>query len=71
MYTITCDIKYIDGNLSGLLIPDGYKVTAPDYHSLSRTVAWITNTRDRHDPVIACVTGNKYKFIGPVKAKES
>lgn len=69
-FIVRADIRYLDGRLSGLLIPAGYRVTVPDRAHASRTARWLAKVRDTGDFVRAVGSGAKYAVVGPVNVDE-
>lgn len=61
-YTVSADVRYLDGTLAGLTIPDGYAVSYPTRDAADRAAAWVNATRRAGDFVRAAVTGNRYVF---------
>ena len=62
MYTVVADIKYLDGSLTGLVIPAGHSTRHANKTSAMRVVRWIAKTYDSNDFVRATGTGNRYQF---------
>lgn len=67
MFRISADIKYLDGNLSGLVIPSGYTVTMPDNQSAMRVALWIYKVRKENDFVRAVGTASRYQFTSSAR----
>lgn len=60
MYTVTADVCYKDGFLAGLVIPDGYKTTHPDFASAQRAVSFLRRVERENDFIRAYGTGHRY-----------
>ena len=62
-YQISSAIRYLDGPLAGLEIPDGYSLRVGSIRRAVYIANWINKTRASKDFVRAAVTGNRYQFI--------
>lgn len=65
MFTVTADIRYVDGTLADLTISGGYRTNYPDMESAMRAASWITSAFALNDQIKATGTGNRYVFASP------
>jgi len=68
---VTADIRYLDGVLAGLEIPDGYSVAYMSVYDATKTAKWIESVRAKEDFVRATGTGNRYVFTSRPTITES
>ena len=61
-YRVSADIKYLDGILADMVIPDGHTLTMPDISLATRRAAWLNGVHDSDDFIRAAVTGSRYKI---------
>ena len=66
-YRVTADIRYLDGTLEGITVPDGYAVTFKAYRSALSAWRWASKVQRSGDFVRAAVTGSRYRFAGAVR----
>lgn len=69
-FTVTADIRYLDGTLAGMVIPSGYRVTYTDRNGVFRATRWIERVRRDGDFVRATGTGNRYVFASVPSVSE-
>lgn len=67
MKTVSADIRYLDGTLAGLTIPDGHRVGMPTLHDAIRVAGWLTRVRDSNDFIRAACTGHRYQVVGEIR----
>ena len=70
MFTVSADIKYMDGWLAGMVIPAGYRCTFPTRSTAMSAVRWLTKVHRECDFVRAAVTSHRYAVVGGIELTE-
>lgn len=60
MFRVSVDIKYIDGFLAAIVMPDGYTLTVPTESEARRVCAWLSRVHRDGDFIRAAVTAARY-----------
>ena len=69
-YTVTADIRYLDGTLEGVDIPAGHFARGLTHKRACSVASFLTKCHTSNDFMRAAVTGNRYEVTSAASITE-